>query len=107
VKPLSIDRSALVVVDVQKGFDNLERAGMRRNNPDAVTQISRLLAAFRSKGARVIHIRHAGLAPTSAFRQDGSGYPVQDAARTDGRTLKTRCGGSLMETRVQLEEARK
>jgi len=88
VKPLSIDRSALVVIDVQKGFDNLEKAGMRRNNPDAVTQISRLLAVFRSKGARVIHIRHAGLAPTSAFRQDGSGYPVQDSAReTPGESV--------------------
>jgi nicotinamidase-related amidase len=81
MKPLSIDRTALVVIDVQKAFDNLENAGMRRNNPDAVKQIGRLLAAFRSKGARVIHIRHAGLGPTSAFRPEGPGYPVQEAAR--------------------------
>jgi nicotinamidase-related amidase len=81
VTSLSINRTALIVVDVQKAFDNLEAAGMHRNNPDAVEQISKLLEEFRFKGALVIHIRHAGTTPTSAFLPDGPGYPVQDAAR--------------------------
>jgi nicotinamidase-related amidase len=81
VRPLAIGPSALIVIDVQKAFDNLEAAGMRRNNPNAVKQISSLLAEFRSKRATVIHIRHAGVAPTSSFLPEGPGYPVQDEAR--------------------------
>jgi nicotinamidase-related amidase len=81
VKPLALGSSALIVIDVQKGFDNLEAAGARRNNPNAVKQISRLLAEFRSKRATVIHIRHAGVAPTSYFLPKGIGYLVLDEAR--------------------------
>lgn len=81
MKPLAIGSSALIVIDVQKAFDHLEATGVRRNNPDAVQQISRLLAEFRSKRATVIHIRHAGVAPTSYFLPEGPGFLVQDEAR--------------------------
>ena len=40
---------ALIVVDVQRAFDEWEAAGKRRNNPDAVARIVDLLAAFRTK----------------------------------------------------------
>ena len=36
-------RSALIVIDVQRAFDEWEAAGKRRNNPDAVTRIVDLL----------------------------------------------------------------
>jgi nicotinamidase-related amidase len=39
------EHSALVVIDVQKGFD--DPAWGIRNNPTAEQQISRLLAAYR------------------------------------------------------------
>jgi nicotinamidase-related amidase len=80
VKPLAIGSSALIVIDVQKAFDNLEAAGLRRNNPNAVQQISKLLAEFRSKRATVIHIRHAGVAATSYFFPEGPGFLVQQEA---------------------------
>ena len=72
---------ALIVVDVQRAFDQWEAAGKRRNNPDAVTRIVDLLKAFRASRAPVFHIRHEGTKPTSSFLPTSSGYAVKDEAR--------------------------
>ncbi len=73
--------TALIVVDVQRAFDQWEAAGKRRNNPHAVARIADLLAAFRSIHAPIFHIRHQGTRPNSSFLPDGAGYPVKDEAR--------------------------
>jgi nicotinamidase-related amidase len=74
-------RTALIVVDVQRAFDQWEAAGRRRNNPDAVARIVDLLTAFRARRAPIFHIRHQGTRPQSSFLPDGPGYPVKDEAR--------------------------
>jgi nicotinamidase-related amidase len=73
--------SALIVVDVQKAFDQWEADGRRRNNPLAEQQIAELLALFRERGAHVIHIRHASLLPDSKLRAELPGHAVKDEAR--------------------------
>jgi len=73
--------TALVVVDVQRAFDEWEAAGKRRNNPHAVARIVDLLAAFRDRAAPIFHIRHQGTRPNSSFLPDGTGYAVKDEAR--------------------------
>jgi nicotinamidase-related amidase len=73
--------TALVVVDVQRAFDEWEAAGKRRNNPEAVARIAELLNAFRSRHVPVFHIRHEGTRPGSSFLPGGTGYPVKDEAR--------------------------
>lgn len=78
---LSTRHTALIVVDVQKAFDEWEAGGKRRNNPDAVDRIKDLLADFRAKRVLVIHVRHASLNPRSRFRADQPGYTVKDEAR--------------------------
>jgi nicotinamidase-related amidase len=74
-------RPALIVVDVQRAFDQWEAAGKRRNNPQALTRIVELLNAFRACGAPVFHIRHEGTRPNSSFLPGGTGYAVKDEAR--------------------------
>jgi nicotinamidase-related amidase len=74
-------RTALIVVDVQRAFDQWEAAGKRRNNPQAIARIVDLLNAFRECGAQIFHIRHQGTRPNSSFLPDGTGYPVKDEAR--------------------------
>ena len=81
MRPPHPSRTALVVIDVQRAFDEWEAAGKRRNNPDAVARIADLLAAFRAAHALVLHVRHQGTASTSSFRPEGTGYPVKDEAR--------------------------
>ncbi|BAL79691.1 cysteine hydrolase family protein [Bradyrhizobium cosmicum] len=71
---------ALIVVDVQRAFDEWETAGKRRNNPDAVARIVDLLTAFRAHGAPIFHIRHKGTKPNSSFLPSRSGYAVKDEA---------------------------
>jgi nicotinamidase-related amidase len=78
-KPPSL--TALIVVDVQRAFDEWEAAGMRRNNPQAVARIADLLGAFRDRGAPIFHIRHQGTRPNSSFLPGATGYPVKDEAR--------------------------
>jgi nicotinamidase-related amidase len=73
--------TALIVVDVQRAFDEWEAAGKRRNNPEAVARIADLLAAFRTSGAPIFHIRHASMRPDSSFAPGATGYPVKDEAR--------------------------
>lgn len=72
---------ALIVVDVQRAFDEWEAAGRRRNNPNAVARIADLLAAFRTHGAPVFHVRHEGTKPNSTFLPSRTGYAVKDEAR--------------------------
>jgi len=74
-------RTALIVIDVQRAFDQWEAAGRRRNNPQAVARIVDLLDTFRSRHVPVFHIRHEGTRPGSSFLPGGSGYPVKDEAR--------------------------
>ena len=74
-------RTALIVIDVQRAFDQWEEAGKRRNNPQAVARIVDLLDAFRGCRAPIFHIRHEGARPNSCFLPDGTGYPVKDEAR--------------------------
>ena len=77
----SSSSTALIIVDVQRAFDEWEAKGKRRNNPRAVARIADLLAAFRETRAPIFHIRHEGTKPTSSFLPSGTGYPVKDEAR--------------------------
>jgi len=73
--------TALIVIDVQRAFDEWEAAGKRRNNPEAIARIIELLTAFRGGDAPIFHIRHEGTRPGSSFFPGGTGYPVKDEAR--------------------------
>lgn len=74
---------ALIVIDVQRAFDEWETAGQRRNNPDAVARIADLLKAFRASRAPIFHIRHEGTKPNSSFLPSRTGYAVKDEAREE------------------------
>jgi len=78
---LAPSATALLIIDVQKGFDEIEAAGHARNNPDALARIVELLAAFRAAKGLVIHVRHASREQNSLFRVGQPGYSVKDEAR--------------------------
>ena len=76
--------TALVVIDVQKGFLQREANGERRNNPEAVSNMARLLDAFRRRDMHVIHIRHASTNPGSLLRPELPGFASMDETREIG-----------------------
>lgn len=81
-------RTALVLIDVQQAFVEREEAGERRNNPQALANIGRLLAAFRERGMAIFHIRHASTEPDSRLRPDRSGYrPIEAAREREGEPV--------------------
>lgn len=71
--------AALLVVDVQKAFDD-PRLGPR-NNPGAEQNIARLLSAWRETGRPVIHVKHDSTDPSSLFRPGQAGNDVKDEVK--------------------------
>jgi nicotinamidase-related amidase len=78
-----LDRTALVVVDVQRAFDDGGYWG-RRNNTDCESNVAALIAAWRGAGRPVVFVRHDSVeersplrpgAPGNAFKPEVSGEP--------------------------------
>lgn len=69
--------TALLVIDVQKGFDDASFWG-KRDNPDAEANIAALMDAWRETGRPVVLVRHASLRPGSVLAQDHPGHAFKD-----------------------------
>ena len=62
---------ALLLIDLQLAIDHPSWG--QRNQPEAETQINRLLAAWRGRGLPVLHVRHLSSAPGSTYRPGQAG----------------------------------
>lgn len=71
------EKAALVVIDVQKGFEEEEFWG-RRNNPEAERNIASLLDVWQASGRPVVFVRHDSAAPSSPLRPGYEGNDFKD-----------------------------
>jgi nicotinamidase-related amidase len=69
-----LDRTALVVVDVQRAFDDAGSWG-RRNNPDCEANVASLIGAWREAGRPLVFVRHEFESHDHAFKDVVSGEP--------------------------------
>src|SRR5436190_20591978 len=78
------DRPALILVDIQKGFDNIEYWGGQRNNPDAEERASELLGVWRASDLPVFHIQHCSTNPDSLLHVTNKGNAFKDLVKPMG-----------------------
>ncbi|NOX67701.1 MAG: cysteine hydrolase [Gammaproteobacteria bacterium] len=69
---IPLARVALIVVDVQKGFDDTSYWGPR-NNPECENNISTLIDRWRRSGQPIVFVRHDSIEDTSPLRPDAPG----------------------------------
>ena len=71
-------RPALLLVDIQKGFDNIAYWGGQRNNPNAELRASELLKIWRSYQLPVFHIQHCSTNTVSPLHETNAGNAFSD-----------------------------
>ena len=80
---MNLSRAALLVVDVQKGFD--DPFWGPRNNPEAEANIERIVASWREAGRPLFHILHDSTSPSSPLRPGTAGnLPKPEAEPREG-----------------------
>lgn len=84
--PADPGRAALVVIDVERGFD--EAVWGRRDNPACEENVARLLAGWRAAGGAVVFVRHVSSSPSSPLRGDGAEF--KDAVTGEPDLLVTK-----------------
>jgi nicotinamidase-related amidase len=67
------DRPALILIDIQKGFEDLEYWGGQRNNPDAEQNAGKLLELWRQLDFPVFHVKHCSTTPGSRLAEGNPG----------------------------------
>jgi len=75
---LEENKSALLLIDLQKGFQNEEFWGGNRNNKDAESKIIQILEKWRELNLPIFHIIHSSLNPISKLHKSDPGFEMID-----------------------------
>jgi len=82
------DRPALILMDIQKGFDNIAYWGGQRNNDHAEANAAELLKIWRDKKLPIFHIKHCSSNPNSLLNETNEGNEFKDiVAPIDGEPI--------------------
>lgn len=75
-------KTALIIIDVQDGLDDPSLG--KRNNPNAESNMARLLAAWRTEGRPIYHVQHMSVHPNSPLRPDHPGNAIKRIVAPQG-----------------------
>lgn len=78
MKLSKLDIPALILIDIQKGFDDIDYWGGHRNNPDAENNASRLLDFWRKNSLPVFHVKHCSTNQESRLVEGQPGNEIKD-----------------------------
>ena len=81
MKKVFNSKTPLIVIDVQKGFD--EPCWGHRNNPQVEENISKLIASWRLNSRPIIHVHHSSLEKDSPLREDHPGFEAKECAKPE------------------------
>ena len=98
-----INRPALLLVDIQKGFDDISYWGEERNNPDAEKNAGSLLLLWRAHRLPVFHIQHCSSIPTSLLHETNAGNAFNDLVTPAARepVIRKRVNSAFIGTDLQ------
>jgi len=65
--------TALLLIDIQQGLQELDFYGGERNNPEAEANCGKILRAFRAKGLPIFHVQHCSINPESPLHPSKAG----------------------------------
>jgi len=75
------EKPALILIDIQKGFDDIEYWGGNRNNPEAEINAARLLSFWRQNNLPLFHIQHCSTNPNSRLSESNAGNEFKDIVK--------------------------
>lgn len=79
--PLKQRNTALILIDIQKGFDDEEYWGGNRNNKDAEQKSAMILKKWRALKLPVFHIVHSSQDPASRLHKSHAGFEIKDEVK--------------------------
>jgi nicotinamidase-related amidase len=94
--------AALIVVDVQRAFDDAGFWG-RRNNPDCEQNVAALIDAWRERGHPVVFVRHDSREEHSPLRPGHPGNEFKDVIRGEPDLLVVKSVNSAFHGEPDLE----
>jgi nicotinamidase-related amidase len=98
MSPANAARAALLVIDVQQGFD--DPSWGRRNNPAMEARVAELLASWRAHHRPVLHARHMSTLPASPLRpgQLGNDFKTGAEPQPDEPVIEKRVNSCFIRT---------
>lgn len=98
---LSLVNAALLIIDVQQGFD--DPVWGKRNNPQAETNIVRLLKTWRAQQRPIFHIQHRSLLENSPLHitHPGCALKVQVQPQANEKLITKRVNSAFIGTPLE------
>ena len=82
------DNPALILIDIQKGFDDIAYWGGQRNNPAAEKNAAELLKIWREHQLPIFHIQHCSSNPNSLLHALHPGNEFKEMVKPNiGETI--------------------
>ena len=72
---------ALLVIDMQRAFDDLDFWGPT-TNPDCERNVAALVSAWQTSGEPIVVVHHDSVSPASPLHPDNAGNALMDAVAT-------------------------
>lgn len=88
-----LDRPALIVIDVQKGFENTDFWGPR-NNPACDSNIAQLIAKWRDENWPLVFVRHDSASEDSPLHPSNPGNQFKSVVSGTPDLLVSKCVNS-------------
>ncbi|MEH0157344.1 cysteine hydrolase family protein [Limibacter armeniacum] len=96
-------KPALLLIDIQQGFDDVAYWGGGRNNPDAEKKAGELLQIWREKDLPVFHIQHCSTTPGSRLHPSHLGNAFREEVKPQGEesVIKKNVNSAFIGTDLQ------